>query len=66
MFLTREAVRIITNSDHQNKPLAVLVDSYGTITKRDIGDQVVIKFAEPSWKEALDRYRTGEMSVENL
>jgi 2-hydroxy-3-keto-5-methylthiopentenyl-1-phosphate phosphatase len=49
-----------------NLPLAVLVDFDGTITTRDIGDQVVIKFAEPGWAEALDRYRAGELNVREL
>jgi len=40
-------------TDPQNKPLVVLVDFDGTITNQDVGDQVVIKFSEPGWKEAL-------------
>jgi 2-hydroxy-3-keto-5-methylthiopentenyl-1-phosphate phosphatase len=50
----------------QNKPLVVLIDFDGTITNHDIGDQVVIKFAEPGWKEALDKLRSGEMNVKEL
>ena len=43
----------------EDQPLAVLVDFDGTITTRDIGDQVVINFADPGWEGALDRYRAG-------
>ena len=50
----------------KNQPLAVLVDFDGTITVRDIGDQVVINFAEPGWAEALDQYRAGELNVREL
>lgn len=50
----------------ENRPLAVLVDFDGTITTRDIGDQVVINFAEPGWVEAMERYRTGELNVREL
>ncbi|MDP6666547.1 MAG: MtnX-like HAD-IB family phosphatase [Dehalococcoidia bacterium] len=46
--------------------MAVLIDFDGTITTRDIGDQVVINFAEPGWDAALDRYRAGEMNVREL
>ena len=49
-----------------SQPLAVLLDFDGTITKRDIGDQVVINFAEPGWKEALDSHLAGEMNVRDL
>ena len=52
--------------DANNQPLAVLIDFDGTITTRDIGDQVVINFAEPGWDAALDRYRAGEMNVREL
>jgi 2,3-diketo-5-methylthio-1-phosphopentane phosphatase len=52
--------------DHQNKSLAVLVDFDGTITRRDIGDQVVINFAEPGWEDALDRFRAGEMNSKDF
>ncbi len=50
----------------KNQPLAVLLDFDGTITTKDIGDQVVINFAEPGWAEALDRYRAGELNVRDL
>jgi 2-hydroxy-3-keto-5-methylthiopentenyl-1-phosphate phosphatase len=53
-------------TDPQNKPLVVLVDFDGTITNQDVGDQVVIKFAEPGWKEALYKLRSGEMNVKEL
>ena len=48
-------------SDRENKPLAVLVDFDGTITTVDIGDQVVIKFAEPGWENALLKFKAGEI-----
>lgn len=54
------------NSRTQNMPLAVLVDFDGTITTRDIGDQVVIKFAEPGWEGLMDLYRAGELNVQEL
>ena len=50
----------------ENQPLAVFVDFDGTITTRDIGDQVVMNFAEPGWDEAIDRYRMGELNVRDL
>jgi 2,3-diketo-5-methylthio-1-phosphopentane phosphatase len=50
----------------QNQQMAVLVDFDGTITKRDIGDQVVMNFAEPGWAEAMERYRAGELNVREL
>lgn len=50
----------------ENQRLAVLVDFDGTITIRDVGDQVVMNFAEPGWDRALDRYRAGEMNVREL
>jgi 2-hydroxy-3-keto-5-methylthiopentenyl-1-phosphate phosphatase len=51
---------------YKNKPLAVLVDFDGTITVRDVGDEVIEKFAEPGWNEALDRYRAGKLNVREL
>ena len=53
-------------SDHQNKPLAVLVDFDGTITTRDIGDLVVEEFAEPGWESLMDLYRAGEINVREI
>ena len=53
-------------SDRGNKPLAVLVDFDGTITTVDIGDQVVIKFAEPGWGNALLKFKSGEIDVREL
>ena len=53
-------------SDRRKKPLAVLVDFDGTITTADIGDQVVIKFAEPGWENALLRFKAGEINVREL
>ena len=47
-------------------PLAILVDFDGTITTRDIGDQIVINFAEPGWEKAMDRFRVGELNVREL
>jgi 2-hydroxy-3-keto-5-methylthiopentenyl-1-phosphate phosphatase len=53
-------------TDPQNKPLAVLVDFDETITKQDIGDQVVTRFAEPGWNVELDRFRMGEINVKEF
>ena len=53
-------------SDRRKKPLAVLVDFDGTITTADIGDQVIIKFAEPGWENALLRFKAGEINVREL
>ena len=53
-------------SDRRKKPLAVLVDFDGTITTVDIGDQVVIKFAEPGWENALLKFKAGEINVREL
>lgn len=46
--------------------MAVLIDFDGTITTRDVGDQVVINFAEPGWDKVLERYKAGEMNVREL
>ena len=66
-----EPVRIFMNlrpdfRPVENQPLAVLVDFDGTITTHDIGDQVVMNFAEPGWDRALDQYRAGELNVREL
>ena len=53
-------------SDRRKKPLAVLVDFDGTITTVDIGDQVVIKFAEPGWENALLKFKAGEINGREL
>ena len=53
-------------SDRGEKPLYVLVDFDGTITTVDIGDQVVIKFAEPGWEKALLKFKAGEINVREL
>lgn len=53
-------------SDHQNKPLAVLVDFDGTITTRDIGDLVVEEFADTGWESLMDQYRAGEINVREM
>ena len=53
-------------SDRGKKPLSVLVDFDGTITTVDIGDQVVIKFAEPGWEKALLKFKAGEINVREL
>jgi len=50
----------------KNQPLSVLLDFDGTITTRDIGDQVIINFAEPGWEHALNRYQSGEINVREL
>ncbi len=50
----------------KTQPLAVLVDFDGTITVRDIGDQVVTNFAEPGWVEAIERYQAGELNVREV
>jgi 2,3-diketo-5-methylthio-1-phosphopentane phosphatase len=50
----------------KNQPISVLLDFDGTITTRDIGDQVIINFAEPGWEHALNRYRSGEINVREL
>ena len=54
------------NTPFTNRQLAVLVDFDGTITKRDIGDQVVMNFANPGWEDALLKYRAGELNVREL
>ncbi|MDA1279634.1 MAG: MtnX-like HAD-IB family phosphatase [Chloroflexi bacterium] len=46
--------------------MAILVDFDGTITTRDIGDQVVTKFADPGWESALERFHAGEMNIRDL
>ena len=53
-------------SVYKHLPLAILVDFDGTITTRDIGDQIVINFAEPGWEKAMDRFRVGELNVREL
>tara|TARA_Y100000588_G_C14130492_1_gene871365 strand:+ start:121 stop:798 length:678 start_codon:yes stop_codon:yes gene_type:complete len=52
--------------DRRKKPLAVLVDFDGTITTADIGDQVIIKFAECGWENALLKFEAGEINVQEL
>jgi 2-hydroxy-3-keto-5-methylthiopentenyl-1-phosphate phosphatase len=53
-------------SDTQNKPLVILIDFDGTITNQDIGDEVIENFAEPEWREAMVKFRSGEMNVKEL
>ena len=53
-------------SVYEHLPLAILVDFDGTITTRDIGDQIVINFAEPGWEKAMDRFRVGALNVREL
>ena len=45
------------------KPLIVVLDFDGTITEKDIGDEVCDRFAHPSWKAIDDAWVRNEISL---
>ena len=46
--------------------LSLVLDFDGTITTKDIGVEVIKKFASPDWDEGLQRWRSGEFDQRQL
>ena len=46
--------------------LSLVLDFDGTITNRDIGVEVIKRFASPDWDEGLRRWRAGEFDQRQL
>lgn len=44
-------------------PLIAIIDFDGTVTQKDIGDEVCDRFADPSWKQIDDAWVRNEISL---
>ena len=51
---------------NKNMKLALVLDFDGTITTKDIGVEIIKKYAGPDWEVGLRRWRTGEFNQQQL
>ena len=48
---------------HKPHPLVLILDFDGTVTEKDIGDEVCDRFADPGWKAIDDAWVRNEISL---